>query len=66
MPYRLKAGLFVENGPAIHAERARYARSGRTVRAWKALDADRRLALVESELGKAANENLPDGLPVAL
>ena len=66
MAYGFEARLFLENGPAIHAERARWARSTRAARAWQGLDPDRRLALIESELHAPANDQLPDGLPIAL
>ena len=62
MAYGFEARLFLENGPAIHAERARWARS---TRAWRTLDDQHRLDLVEQSL-KPANDPLPDGLPIAL
>ena len=62
MAYGFEARLFLENGPAIHAERARWARS---TRVWRSLDEERRIGLVEEAL-KPANDRLPDGLPIAL
>ena len=61
MAYGLEARLFVENGPAIHAQRARAARSS----AWRSLGSEQRLAIVEQAL-KPANDEGPDGFPIAL
>ena len=66
MAYGFEIRLFLENGPAIHAERARYARSSRTARAWRDLNQQSRLELIEDALNKPANDDMPDGLPVAL
>jgi hypothetical protein len=66
MTYGLNPGLFIENGPAIRAAEAHSRSSADAFRAWRALDADRRLALVERALRVPANENSPDGFPVAL
>ena len=66
MAYGFESRLFLENGPAIHAERARHARSTRTARAWRDLNEASRLQLVEKALEKPANDDMPDGLPVAL
>ena len=66
MAYGFEGRQFLEDGPAIHAERARYARSSRTARAWRDLNKQSRLALVEDALKKPANDDMPDGLPVAL
>ena len=66
MAYGFESRLFLENGPAIHAERARYARSSRTARAWRDLNQQSRLELIEDALNKPANDDMPDGLPVAL
>lgn len=66
MAYAFEAGLFLENGPAIHAERARKSRSTRLARAWKSLSNESRLEIVEKALRAPANDDLPDGLPVAL
>ena len=66
MAYGFESRLFLENGPAIHAERARYARSSRTARAWRDLNQQSRLELIEDALNKPANDDRPDGLPVAL
>ena len=62
MAYGLSPRLFVENGPAIEAANVRNRRRA----LWRALDAERRLALVDRALVRPANENLIDGLPVAL
>jgi len=64
MPYGLNPRLFVENGPAIHAG-ARARRSSVAFRAWRNLDAERRLAIVEEAL-RPANDEGPDGYPIAL
>ena len=66
MAYGFESRLFLENGPAIHAERARFARSSRTARAWRGLSDQSRLELVEQALEKPANDDMADGLPVAL
>jgi hypothetical protein len=66
MAYGFESRLFLEDGPAIHAERARFARSKQTARVWRSLNEASRLELVERTLGKAANDDMPDGLPVAL
>ena len=66
MAYGFESRLFLENGPAIHAARARYARSSRTARAWRELSDASRLELIEKALDKPANDDMPDGLPVAL
>ncbi len=66
MAYDFESRLFLENGPAIHAARAGYARSSRTARAWRELSESSRLELIEQALDKPANDDLPDGLPVAL
>jgi hypothetical protein len=67
MTYGLNARLFVENGPAIRAAEARSARhSSDLFRAWRALDADRRLALVEEVLRPACANDDGHGLPIAL
>ena len=66
MAYDFEARLFLENGPAIHAERARQARSTRVAKAWRQLTEDSRLAMVDQALRAPANDVMPDGLPVAL
>ena len=66
MAYDLESRLFLEDGPAIHAARARFARSSRTARAWRKLSETGRLELIEQALHKPANDDMPDGLPVAL
>ena len=66
MAYDFESRLVLENGPAIHAARARYARSSRTARAWRQLSESSRLELIEQALDKPANDDLPDGLPIAL
>ena len=66
MAYDFESRLFLENGPAIHAARARYARSSRTTRAWRELSEASRLEMIEQALDKPANDDMPDGLPVAL
>jgi hypothetical protein len=66
MIYGLNAGLFVEDGPTVHAGKARRMSSARTFLAWQAMDEAQRLALVERTLAAPANENLSDGYPAAL
>lgn len=66
MAYGLEGRLLLEDGPAIHAGRADFARSARAARAWRDLSAQTRLELVERALEKPANDDMPDGLPVAL
>ena len=66
MAYGFESRLFLENGPAIHAARARLARSSHSARAWRELTEKSRLELVEKALDKPANDDLPDGLPIAL
>jgi len=63
MTYGLNAFDFIENGPAAMAIRARSSQS--TARFWHALNANRRLAIVEQTL-RAANDDSPDGFPLAL
>lgn len=64
MTYRLNPRLFVENGPAVLAAEAHARSSSDAFRAWSAMNADRRLDLVESALRRPAND--VDALPVAL
>lgn len=66
MAYGFESRLFLEDGPSIHAERAHFARSTQTARVWRSLSEASRLELVERTLEKAANDDMPDGLPVAL
>jgi hypothetical protein len=66
MAYGFEGRLFLEDGPAIQAERARHARSTQTARVWRSLNEASRLELVEKTLKRAANDDMPDGLPVAL
>jgi len=66
MAYGFESRLFLENGPAIHAARARYARLSRTARAWREMSETSRLEMIEQALDKPANDDMPDGLPVAL
>lgn len=58
MAYGLSPLLFIENGPAVWAARARAQRSSNAFRAWRSLDADHRLERVEQALCPA-NENRP-------
>lgn len=62
MAYGLDPRLFVADGPAAQAARASHKHSARALHAWRRLDRNRRLALVEGAL----NDNLIDGLPLAL
>ena len=66
MAYGIESPRFLEEGSAINADRARFARSLRTARAWRELSAQSRLELIEKALEKPANDDMPDGLPVAL
>lgn len=62
MTYGLGTRAFVENGPASQVIQASALRS--TARSWRALDEQRRIALVEQAL-KPAND-LIDAFPLAL
>lgn len=55
MTYGLNPRLFLENGPAVTAAKAQSLRSSDSYRAWRSLDADRRLAMIDEALG-AAND----------
>lgn len=63
MTYGLSPRAFIEDGPAVQAMKARSAHS--TARSWHALNAERRIALVDRALNKPANDLL-DGYPIAL
>ena len=65
MAYGLNPRLFVENGPAILAADAQERSSSASFRAWKRMDTERRLALVERTL-RPANDEGPDDFPIAL
>ena len=62
MTYGLSTRAFIEDGPAVQVINAEATRS--TARSWHALDADRRLALVERALSPA--NDLIDAYPLAL
>ena len=62
MTYGLSTSAFIEDGPAVQVLRASSARS--RARSWRALDAERRLALIEQAL-RPAND-LIDAYPLAL
>ena len=64
MTYGLNPRLFVENGPAVTAAGAHGPRSSMVYRAWRGLNPERRLAVVESAL-RPANDVI-DGYPLAL
>lgn len=66
MAYGNDSPLFLGGSLAIHAGRAGFARSRSTARAWRALSEQSRLELIEQALEKPANDDMPDGLPVAL
>jgi hypothetical protein len=66
MTYDLNQALFVENGPVALAARARRTRSTDAFRAWRRMDGERRLAVVDGALRAVANDDTIDGLPVAL
>jgi hypothetical protein len=65
MAYSLSPGLFVEDGPAIHAADAASNMSRMRLLAWRKLDPDHRFEAVERILNAPAND-LVDGLPLAL
>ena len=62
MTYGLSTRVFIENGPAVQAIEAQSLRS--TARSWRALDENRRLALVERAM-RPANDII-DAYPLAL
>ncbi len=66
MAYDFEAQLFLEDGPAIHAERARGSRSPGARKAWRELNQERRLEAIDRALKSAANDQFLDGLPIAL
>lgn len=65
MTYSLDRGLFIEDGPAIHAASVSATRDSTRFRAWRKLDLDRRLDLVERALKVPANDGV-DSFPIAL
>jgi hypothetical protein len=65
MAYGLNRKLFVENGPALTAADSKSPRSSTVHRAWRRLNQERRLAIVESAL-RPANDDGIDGYPLAL
>jgi len=62
MTYGLDTRAFIEDGPASQVLHVQASRS--TARSWRALDAERRFALVERSLQPA--NDLIDAYPVAL
>ena len=56
MAYGLNPRLFIENGPAVRAAEAHARSSSAAFRAWRRLDAEKRLALVEKALRAPAND----------
>ena len=62
MAYGLSTRAFIEEGPVEQVTKADAVRS--TARSWRALDAARRLALVERALHPA--NGCIDGFPIAL
>ena len=62
MTYGLGTRVLIENGPAVQAIQAQPLRSA--ARSWRALDEERRLALIERAL-KPANDFI-DAYPLAL
>jgi hypothetical protein len=62
MTYGLSTRVFIEDGPATQAIQAQAFHS--TARSWRALDEDRRIALIELALNPA--NDLIDDLPIAL
>ena len=65
MTYGLNSGLFIEDGPAVSASKRYSERSSARFRAWRKLNPDHRLKIVERALSAPAND-LIDDLPVAL
>jgi hypothetical protein len=67
MAYGLNPALFLEDGPALNAARSAAARrSSSQYLAWRSLDPERRLALVDQALAPHSNSNSPDGNSLAL
>ena len=62
MAYGLSTSAFIEDGPAVQSIRRRQSFS--TARSWRALSAERRLALIEQAL-TPANDRI-DAYPLAL
>jgi hypothetical protein len=62
MTYGLSTRAFIEDGPAVQAIQVQASHS--TARSWRALDAERRLAIVERAL-QPANDFI-DAFPLAL
>jgi len=62
MTYGLSTSAFIEDGPEVQAMRTRSSYS--TARSWRALTAERRLALIEQALAPA-NDRI-DAYPLAL
>ena len=65
MTYGLSRGLFLEDGPAIHAADSMAARSQARFRSWRLLEPEQRLVIVERAMSAPAND-LFDDYPVAL
>ena len=65
MTYDLSARLFVEDGPAVHAQSVAGARNFARFRSWRKLDEEKRLAAVDEALAAPANDFIDD-LPLAL
>ena len=66
MAYDSESRLFHDYVPRLSDERAQHARSASTARTWRQLNAATRLKVIEQALATAANDDLPDGFPVAL
>ena len=65
MTYGLNSGLFIEDGPAIAAVKRAAKRSSARFLAWRKLNPEHRLKVVERALSAPANDLIGD-LPVAL
>lgn len=65
MTYGLDRGLFVEDGPAHMAASIGSDRKSVRFRAWRKLNAESRLKVVERALAAPAND-LIDNFPIAL
>jgi hypothetical protein len=56
MAYGLSSRLFIENGPAVQAAGALGRSSAPAFRAWRKLDVERRLQLVDAALLPPSND----------
>ena len=66
MAYDLDRQQLIGSGSAVQAATALSRSSAVAYRVWRSLSEERRLALVDEALSASANDDLIDGLPVAL